>query len=141
MLEKPVDFWKNVVWLDESKFNLFDSDGKVMVWRALSEEFDPKCTIPTIKQGGGSVMIWGCFTRQRVTKLCVLDRIIDRFYYRDILEQNLQPPINLGQRCIFMHENDPQHTSRLIEDWLKRKRTQIPPWPPYSSDFNPIENL
>ena len=25
MLEKPVDFWKNVVWSNESKFNLFDS--------------------------------------------------------------------------------------------------------------------
>jgi transposase len=31
MLEKPVDFWKNVIWSDESKFNLFGSHGKVMV--------------------------------------------------------------------------------------------------------------
>ena len=72
MLEKPVDFWKNVVWLDESKFNLFGSDGKVMFWRTPHEEFDPECTIPTIKQSGGSVMIWGCFTRQRVGKLCIV---------------------------------------------------------------------
>ena len=144
MLEKPVDFWKNVVWSDESKFNLFGSDGKVMVWRTAREEFDPKCTIPTIKHGGGSVMVWGCFTHQRVGKLCVLDRIMDRFYYRDILEQNLQPSINhfkLGQRCIFMHDNDPKHTSGLIKDWLKRKRIETLPWSPYSPDFNPIENL
>ena len=89
MFEKPVNFWKNIVWSDESKFNLFDSDGKVMVWRTPCEEFDPKCTIPTIKQGSGSVMIWGCFTHQEVGKLCVLDCVMDRFYYRDILEQNL----------------------------------------------------
>ena len=31
MLEKPVNFWKNVVWSDESKFILVGSDGKVMV--------------------------------------------------------------------------------------------------------------
>ena len=114
MLEKPVDFWKNVVWSDESKFNLFGSDGKIMVWRTPREEFNPKCTIPTVKHGGGSVMVWGCFTRQGVGKLCVLDRIMDRFFYRDILEQNLLPSINhfkLGQRCIFMHDNDPKHTS------------------------------
>ena len=70
--------------------------------------------------------------------------IMDRFYYRDILEQNLQPSINrfkLGQRCIFMHDNDPKHTLGLIKDWLKRKRIQTIPWPPYSPDFNPIENL
>ena len=125
MLEKSVDFWKNVVWSGESKFNLFGSDGKVMVWRTAREEFDRKCTIPTVKHGGGSVMIWGCFISQGVEKLCVLDRIMDRFYYRDILEQNLQLSINhfkLGQRCIFMHDNDRKHISGLIKDWLKRKR-------------------
>ena len=42
-----------------------------MIWRTPREEFDPKCTIPTIKQGGVLVMIWGCFTRQEVRKLCV----------------------------------------------------------------------
>ena len=71
MLEKSVDFSKNVVWSDESKFNLFGSDGEVMIWRTPREEFDPKCTIPTIKQGDGSVMIWDCFTRQKVGKVCV----------------------------------------------------------------------
>ena len=98
-----------------------------MVWRTPRKQFDPKCTIPTIKQGSGSVMIWDCFTCQRVGKLRVLDGIMDRFYYRDILEQNLQPSINrfkLGQRRIFMHDNDPKHTSGLIKDWLKRKRIQ-----------------
>ena len=43
---------------------------------------------------------------------------MDRFYYRDILEQNLQPSINhfkLGQQCIFMHDNDPKRTSGLIK--------------------------
>ena len=51
-------------------------------------------TIPTIKHDDESVMVWGCFIRQKVGKLCVLDRIMDRFYYRDILEQNLQPSTN-----------------------------------------------
>ena len=66
---------------------------------------------------------------------------MDRFYYRDILEQNLQPSINhfkRGQRCIFEHDNA---ISGPIKDWLTRKRIQTLPWPPYSPDFNPIENL
>ena len=69
---------------------------------------------------------------------------MDRFYYRDILEQNLQPPINhfkLGQRCILVHDNDPKHTSGLIKDKLKRERIETLSWPPCSSDFNPIQNL
>ena len=89
MLEKLSSFWESVIWSDESKFNVFGSDGKMMVWRTPHEEFDPKCTVSTVKPGGGSVMVWGCFTRRRVGKLCVLDRTMDRFYYRNILEQNL----------------------------------------------------
>ena len=66
---------------------------------------------------------------------------MDRFYHRDISEQNLQLSINhfkLGQRCIFMNDNDPKHTSGLIKDWLKRERIQTVAWTSY---FDPIENL
>ena len=57
MLEKLSSFWESVIWSDESKFNLFGSDGKVMVWRTPREEFDPKCTVATVKHGGGSVVV------------------------------------------------------------------------------------
>ncbi len=79
MLKKSIDFWDTVVWSDESKFNLFGSDGKVMVWRSPKEKFDPKCIIPTVKHGGGSVTVWGCFTKKE-RENCILDRIMDRFY-------------------------------------------------------------
>ena len=116
----------------------------MMVWRTPREEFDPKCTVRTVKHGGGSVMVWGCFTRRVVGKLCVLDRMMDRFYYRDILEQNLFPSIDhfkFGQQYHFMHDNDPIHPSGLVKHWLKQKRIQTLPWPPFSPDLNPIENL
>lgn len=144
MLNKPLEYWDRVIWSDESKFNIFGSDGKVMVWRTPHEEFEPNCTVPTVKHGGGSVMIWGCFTQRGVGNLCILDRIMDRFYYREILERNLLPSIeqlSLQNQCIFMHDNDPKHTSKLIKDWLKEKKIETMPWPPYSPDFNPIENL
>ena len=101
-----------------------------MVWRTPREEFDPKCTVPTVKHGGGSVMVWGCFTRRGVGKLCVLDRIMDRFYYRDILEQNLLPSIDhfkFGQQYHFMHDNDPKHTSGLVKDWLETENNPNSP--------------
>ena len=43
MLEKPVDFWKNLLFGPMSENSIFGSDDKVMVWRTPCEEFDPKC--------------------------------------------------------------------------------------------------
>ena len=115
-----------------------------MVWRAPRKEFDPKCAVPTVKYDGSSVMVWGCFTRREIGKLCVLDRIMDRFYYLDIFEQNLFPSIDhfkFGQQFHFMHDNDRKHISGLVKDWLKQKTIQTLRWPSFSPDLNPIENL
>ena len=91
MLEKPVDFWPNVVWADASKFNLFISAGKAMIWRAPLEKFDPKRTIPTVKHSGDSVIVWGCFTRQGVGKLCVswMDFTIEIFWNKICNHQSI----------------------------------------------------
>ena len=81
MMEKPNDYWKHVLWSDVSKSNLFGCDGKIMVWRSTMEEYDPKCTVPTVKHNGGSVMVWGCFSRSGVGNLCFIEDNMDRFLY------------------------------------------------------------
>ena len=58
MSAKPLNFWDTVLWSNESKFNLFGSDGKVMVWRSKKEEFDAKCTVSTVKYGGDLITVW-----------------------------------------------------------------------------------
>ena len=87
--EKPLGYWDNVLWTDESKFNLFGSDGKVMVWRTPKEELDPKCTVPTVKYGGGNVKCWGCFSSCSVGNLVFIDGNMTGEVYRDILQKNL----------------------------------------------------
>ena len=89
MMEKPYYYRKHVLWSDESKFNLFGSDGKIMVWRSTMEEYDPKCTVPTVKHNGGSGMVWTCFSRSGVESLCFIEGNMDRFLYREILRKNL----------------------------------------------------
>ncbi len=61
-LAKSMTYWNHVLWSDESKVNLLDSDGVQHVWRRPGEEYHANCALPTVKHGGGSIMVWGCMT-------------------------------------------------------------------------------
>ncbi|GFW69218.1 transposable element Tc1 transposase [Trichonephila clavipes] len=54
---KPHQFWNEVIFSKESKFNIFGSDGRRMVWRKPNAFHHPKHTIPTVKHGGASMMV------------------------------------------------------------------------------------
>ncbi len=54
---KDRDYWNYVLWSDETKINLFGFDGVKRVWWQLGEEYKNKCVLPTVKHGGGSVMV------------------------------------------------------------------------------------
>ena len=69
---KDMDFWKRVLWSDESKLNLFGIDGKIMVWHAPKKGFPSACTVPTVKHGGGNVKVCRCFTWNRVGSLAFI---------------------------------------------------------------------
>ncbi|GBN77729.1 Transposable element Tc1 transposase [Araneus ventricosus] len=62
MLNKLETYWNNVLFADESKFNIFGSDGRIMVWRRRNEELNPKNLVGTVKYGGGSVLVCGCMS-------------------------------------------------------------------------------
>jgi hypothetical protein len=46
-----------ILWFDETKIELFGLIAKRHIWRKPG-------TIPTVKHGGGSIMLWGSFQRQ-----------------------------------------------------------------------------
>ena len=101
-----------------------------MVWCSRKETFDPQCIIPTAKHGGDSVTVWGYFTHRGIGKLHILDRTMDRFYYRKILERNLLPSIaNFGfSGCFtFMHDKGLKRTSALVKDWLVKQHMKTIP--------------
>ena len=69
-----------ILWSDETKIELFGLNAKRHVWRKPG-------TIPVVKHGGGSIMVWACFSS--AGEMGKIDGKMDGAKYRTILEENL----------------------------------------------------
>ena len=88
---------RNKILWSETKIELFGLHAKRRVWRKPG-------TIPTVKHGGGSIMLWGCFSSAGTAKLVRNEGMMDGAKYRKIREGNLfqsSRDLRLGQRFTF----------------------------------------
>ncbi len=126
---KDMDYWNHVLWSDETKINLFGSDGVKRVWRQPGEE---------LKDSGGSVMVWDCMSAAGIGELQFIEGTMNDNMYCDILKQSMIPSLRrLGRRAVFQHDNDPKHTSKMTTALLKKLRVKVMDWPNMSPDINP----
>jgi len=140
-----VQQWRNVIWSDESKFTLFRNDGPSRVWREPGTRFNIENLNPSVKHGGGGVMVWGCFSGKGLGPLVKIEGIINRHDYIKILDDNLLPFIDSKFRnrsYKFQHDNAPIHTANDVKAWVAKKKIKmLINWPAQSPDLNPIEHL
>ena len=135
--------WGKELWTDESKFELFGQRRRIYIKRTTKEKMIPECLVPTIKHGGGSVMVWGCFSSAGVGDLVKIEGIIKKEQYKTILENNAIPSglRTIGRGFVFMQDNNPKHTSKLCMNYIKEQEgngvLKNMTWP----DLNPIELL
>lgn len=137
--------WNKVLWSDESSFKIFSAPAAQRVRRRTGEAFRNQCIVPTVKHGGGSVMVWGCMTAAGVGRLTCVDGTINAAKYCDILRENMLPSardhFRRGQNYIFQQDNAPCHTANATKAWFRTNRVHVMEWPAQSPDMNPIENL
>ncbi len=83
-LDDPEEAWEKVMWSDETKILLFGINSTRCVWRK-KDEYNPKNTIPTVKHGGGNIMLWECFSAKGTGRLHRIVRRMDGAMYCEIL--------------------------------------------------------
>jgi hypothetical protein len=71
-----------ILWSDETKIDLFGLHAKRHVWRKPG-------TIPTVKHGGGRILLLGCFSSSGTGRLVSIEAKMNRAKYREILDENL----------------------------------------------------
>ena len=84
------------------KINLFGSDIFKHVWRRPGEEYKDKYAMPTVKHGGGNVMVWGCMSAAGVGGLYFIEGNMNSNMYCEILQQSMILSLKkLGRRAVF----------------------------------------
>ncbi|KAK3561307.1 hypothetical protein QTP86_030603 [Hemibagrus guttatus] len=91
--------------------------------KELRSSLKKKNIIPTVKYGGGSVMVWGCFAASGPGRLAVINGTMNSAVYKKILKENVRPSVcdlKLKPTWVLQQDNDPKHTSKSTSEWLKK---------------------
>lgn len=114
--------------------------------RRSGEAYHPDCIVPTVKHGGGSIMVWGCMSASGVGELFVCEGRMNSQRYTSMLEEVLEvSALKLFEgdnpEYVFQQDNAPCHKSRDATRWFETNRIKVLEWPPQSPDLSPIEHL
>lgn len=108
--------WKWVVWSDETKINLYGTNGREYVWKKQGMRLLEHDMLETEKHGDGSIMLWGCMTWEGVGRCYRIEGIMNSGFYITILQDELLGTIKYMKmnvkKTIFQQDNDPKHTSK-----------------------------
>ena len=109
--------WKRIIWSDKTKINRIFSGSMRYTWvqsnnepKVKADNIDPKLIMPTVKYGGGSIMVWGCMTWDGPGFLVKIDSTLDSALYIRILQDELLNTIDWynidPEQYIFQQDND-----------------------------------
>lgn len=134
--------WNEVLFTDESRFNVDFADGRLRVWRRRNERFDPENIIQRDRYGGGSVMVWGGISHRGKTVLVVVNGTLNSQRYCDeIVVPVVVPFLRQGNARILQQDNARPHTARHTQTTLQQNNIVTLDWPARSPDLSPIEHV
>uniref|UniRef100_A0A3B1IXD5 Transposase Tc1-like domain-containing protein n=1 Tax=Astyanax mexicanus TaxID=7994 RepID=A0A3B1IXD5_ASTMX len=142
--------WKKVLWTNEYKFEVFGLQRRTFVRRRTNEKMLEECLTPSVKHGGGNVMVWGSFGAGKVGDLFRVKGILNKEGYHSILQRHAIPSGQrlIGANFVLQQDSDPKHTSKVCPEIVLQELFTAEAGSWYSigngvasADLNPIELL
>jgi hypothetical protein len=134
-----VDNWKRVIWGDESRYTMSQSDGRDWVWQMPGEQYLPACVVPTMKYGEGGITVWMYFSWNGLGPLVILHGNIQAEGYKDILTRFVLSMVEhqfVGD-CLYQHDNAPCHKARSVRERFVDNKVPDMDGQARSPDLNP----
>jgi hypothetical protein len=128
--EHWVDEWHQIIFSDESRFCLWQSDGRLRVRRPSHSGLTP------------GVMVWGTIQFGSRSPLVFIQgsRNAAR-YINEVLEPVLLPYLQRHRNSVFQQDNARPHFARVTQRVFNDNNVNLLPWPAKSPDLSPIEHV
>ncbi|GFV82152.1 uncharacterized protein TNCV_2790501 [Trichonephila clavipes] len=98
--------WNQVVFSDESRFNLSSDDNRVRVWRPRDERLNPAFALQRHTASTACVMVWGAVAYNTRSPLVLIrGTMTAQWYVHDILQPHVLPLMQWLPGAIFQQDN------------------------------------
>jgi len=141
-----VEQWMKVLFSDEKIFLGEGFMGRVYVRRPVGEALNPDYCVDQ-NPHPVNVKVWACLCGKGLGYMYIFNKKLNAKLLQEILGTHLIESAALhfdvkhAEAWWFLQDNDPKHTSGLIQTSLFNHGIQCMDFPPYSPDLNIIENV
>ena len=108
--------WRSVVFSDESRICLYESDGRTRVWRTSGERHLPECIRPLHKGPTSDFIVWRDISYNLLSHSVFLqNKVKNACYIAQVVNPVLLSFIRQGGDVLFQQDNARPHTAAATQ--------------------------
>ena len=112
--------WRNVVFSDESRFNVSYSDGRIRVRRYRGERNLEGCIVERHSGQTPGVMVWGAICYNNRSRLIRIEGTLNsNRYLAQVVEPEVLPLLQASSQATFQQDNARPHVARNVQAFFE----------------------